>query len=134
MIYQHQHVAIINPIGSDADDVLSAYYQTANAGEGMVNLRLVFLTKIDYVQNIEGVLNVKVEFTMDGDVVKTYSARLNKAYTIISADGDIYVAPDDIAIFGNIFTGVPTDVVDGFSVTVTDSTGAVVYAADGSIG
>ena len=127
-------VSILNPMGADAEETMNAYYQTADAGEGKINLRVLFLTKFDFADALEGRLNVTVKFTKDGADVKTYEGEFSEVYKTVSAAGDTYIAPSDIVIFGNVFTGVPTDAVNGFTVTVTDADGAVVYTAEGAIG
>ena len=48
-------------------------------------------------------------------------------YKSVTAAGDVFCAPENIVIFGNIFTGVPTAEVDGFTVTVTDTQNNTIY-------
>ena len=126
-------VAIINPITADGETDLAAYYQVQKSEDGFVNVRVLFLSDINYV-TAASELNIKVVFTRGGETVKTYNGKLgNEVYKSVSAGDDYYFAPNGIAMFGNIFTGVPTAEANAFTVTVTDSTGATVYTAEGSI-
>lgn len=125
-------ISIVNPIKADAEEPVAGYYQTQVAGEGLLNIRVVFLSKIEYAQSVSG-LTVKVVFTKGGETVKTYENTATEIYKEVTAGDDLYIASDDMAMFGNIFTNIPTAEADGFTITVTDPTGATVYTGNGSI-
>ncbi|MBQ7365074.1 MAG: hypothetical protein IJW46_05710, partial [Clostridia bacterium] len=125
-------VSIVNPIAADAENPVAGYYQTQSAGEGLVNIRLVFLTKIDYVESVAS-LTVNVTFTKDGETVKTYEGNPTEVYQEVTANDDLYIASADMAMFGNIFTNIPTAEANGFTITVTDNTGATIYTGSGDI-
>ncbi len=127
-------VSIVNPITAGDDIDLSAYYQTQDAGEGKLNIRMLFLADVAYLNRVNE-LNIKVTFTKDDATVKTYNGELGgEVYKSVTADGDLYFAPENIVIFGNIFTGVPAADVNGFTITVTDGAGATVYTGSATLG
>ena len=127
-------VSIVNPITAGDDIDLSAYYQTQDAGEGKLNIRMLFLADVAYLNRVNE-LNIKVTFTKNDATVKTYEGKLGgEVYKSVTADGDYYFAPENIVIFGNIFTGVPAADVNGFTITVTDGAGATVYTGSATLG
>ena len=113
-------------VGATDNNEVLAYYQTKTASDGKVDIRLIFVADFEYLaENTD--LAIKVEFTKDNAVVKTYNGALgNEVYRSVTADGDIYNGGDGIVLFGNIFTGVPTAEVNGLTITVTDAAGATV--------
>jgi len=127
-------VSIVNPITKGDETDLAAYYQIQDAGEGKLNIRVLFLADVSYLNKVNE-LNIKVTFTQDNATVKTYEGKLgSEVYKSVTADGDYYQAPEDIVIFGNIFTGVPVTEVNSFTVTVTDGAGATVFTGSAVLG
>lgn len=127
-------VSIVNPITAGDETDLSAYYQTQDAGEGKLNVRVLFLADVSYLNRVNE-LNIKVTFTKDDATVKTYEGKLgSEVYKSVTADGDYFYAPENIVIFGNVFTGVPTAEANGFTIAVTDGTGATVCTGSGTLG
>ena len=95
---------------------------------------IYFLADVAYLNRVNE-LNIKVTFTKNDATVKTYEGKLGgEVYKSVTADGDYYFAPENIVIFGNIFTGVPAADVNGFSITVTDGAGATVYTGSATLG
>lgn len=127
-------VSIVNPITAGDDIDLSAYYQTQDAGDGKLNIRVLFLADVAYLNKVSE-LNIKVTFTKNDATVKTYEGKLGgEVYKSVIADGDMYYAPENIVIFGNIFTGIPAADMNGFTITVTDGAGVTVYTGSATLG
>jgi len=127
-------VSIVNPITAEDETDLSAYYQTQDAGDGKLNVRVLFLADVSYLNKVNE-LNIKVTFTKDDATVKTYEGKLGtEVYKSVTADGDYFYAPENIVIFGNVFTGVPTAEANGFTITVTDGAGATICSGAGTLG
>lgn len=126
-------VTIVNPITAEDDIDLSAYFQKQAAGEGKQNVRILFLADIAYLNRVNEI-RIKVTFTKGNDVVKTYDEKLGKeVYKSITAGDDVYYSPENVVIFGNIFTDIPLAEADSFTLTVTDSNGDTVCTGAGTI-
>ena len=127
-------VAILNPITTDSGDNLVGYYQKTAEVDGKISLRVIFLAKQSYVEEVDA-LNIDINFTLaEADVWGTEGALGNVVYQQITADGDVFTAPDGIVMFGYVITGIPVAETDAFSVTVTDGKAANVFTGNGTIG
>ena len=125
--------AIINPLTAESEQKLAGYYQLGQVDENTVNFRVVFLANLEYVIDVDA-LNVNITFTKAGNAVKYYNAPLGKeVYKTVTAAGDSYTAPENMILFGNVITGIPTTEADSFSVKVTDGSGKVVFSGGGII-
>ena len=77
------------------------------------------------LKNIESA-NVEIVFYKAGKTVKNVSGILGgvngnyKLFTALTAAGDIYVAENGCAIFGQEIIGVPDMAFDSFTVKITD--------------
>ena len=73
-----------------------------------------------------------ITFYKSGNRISSVSGTLGgpdskyKLFSAVAASGDIYVADDGYAIFGQIVTGVPSGAFDNFNILVKDNaTGTV---------
>ena len=117
----------IQKLACPSDRYFAPYYQVRQneSDKAKSDLRFVFVANIDMLKNIESA-NVEIVFYKAGKTVKNVSGILGgvngnyKLFTALTAAGDIYVAENGCAIFGQEIIGVPDMAFDSFTVKITD--------------
>ena len=112
---------------------ISAFYQTRTNAVNSSRRDLRFIIIADLAE-LSKYSNVKMTITFykSGKRINGVSGTLGgsdsyyKLFGAVSASGDIYVADEGCAIFGQIVSGVPSGAFDNFNILVKDeSTGTV---------
>ncbi len=109
------------------DQYFAPYYQTKrnDANPNLTDLRFVILGNAKKLETVESAA-VSIQFYSKGNVVKTVDGILGgsestyQMFTALTASGDIYVAAEGSAIFGQQVSGVPSGAFDRISLRITD--------------
>ena len=114
------------------DAQFQPYVQMRDAAEGYHDVRVVILTNPELLTAYDS-LDVTITFTVDGGekVLKRTLGGKNSDYSFyqkITADGEIYIASDGTAIFGNIITDIPNGAYSKITISIANGTD-VIYTA-----
>lgn len=126
----------VKKLSCPSDLYFVPYYQVRQTDESALtkDLRFIFVGNYEKLGQID-LADVEITFTKNNAVVRKVSGVLGgegsdyKLFTALTAVGDIYVADDGCAAFGQEILNVPLDAYDSFTIRITDKlTGAVLLS------
>lgn len=126
----------VKKLSCPSDRYFVPYYQVRQIDDDAAtkDLRFVFVGNYEKLRQIDAA-DVEITFTKNSTVVRKVSGVLGgegsdyKLFTALTAVGDIYVADDGYAVFGQEILNVPLDAFDSFTIRITDKlTGAVLLS------
>ncbi len=126
----------VKKLSCPSDRYFVPYYQVRQGDDDAAtkDMRFVFVGNYEKLRQIDAA-DVEITFTKNSTVVRKVSGVLGgegsdyKLFTALTAVGDIYVADDGYAVFGQEILNVPLDAFDSFTIRITDKlTGAVLLS------